>query len=191
MTIGENVSNVNQIVIVHTDNNVTEMFAELLSIVPVIGVDVLETVDTDTEFGRKPEMQVLEATMDAQQLVTGRIAIPSGHHVRMDGAVVETMDVLVDFVIGENVDEHLNIKTLEKAAGGNVVKKEATVTAFVEEMQNAVVTIIGTPTKMVAKGMEVQVSMHVQQYIHRYKMLYFIPIATANNIFFCQTFMLS
>ena len=36
--------------------------------------------------------------------------------------------------------------------------------AFVEKMQNVVVIIIGTPTKTVAKVMEVQVFMHVQQY---------------------------
>jgi hypothetical protein len=104
MTIGENVSNVNHIVTAQVDNSVTGMFAELLLIVLATGVDVSETVDTDTEFGLKPEMQVSEATTDVQILVTGRTAIPNGHHVRMAGIVVEMMVVRVDIVTGENAN---------------------------------------------------------------------------------------
>lgn len=125
MIIGENVSNAKHIIIAHTDNNVMEMFAELLSIVPVIGVDVSETVDTDTEFGLKPEMQVLEATTDAQQLVTGRTATPAGYHVRMAGIVVQIMVARVGIVILGNAKEKwakdVDAATIKNVLAGTVI----------------------------------------------------------------------
>lgn len=102
MTIMANVSNANHTVTVHVDNNVTDMFAELLSVVPVIGLDVMATVDIGTVCTPKQGMQVSAAITDVQELVRHKIATLDGHRVRMDGNVEETMDVQVVTVIMED-----------------------------------------------------------------------------------------
>ena len=110
-TISTHVFSAKHIVTVQTGNNATVTFAELLFTVLVNGVDVSEIANTNTKFTQKQEMQVSEVIIIVQELVTKRIAILSGQHVQMDGVVVGTMDVRVVFVILENANENLILKT--------------------------------------------------------------------------------